>query len=156
MKRFYCLILCLILSVSFNVTTLAADSTESSTIIEVLDDGSYIETTIETDTSINLFAATSTKTGRKTIAHKEKSGRILWSVTVNGKFSYNGTSAKCTSSTISTSCPISSWKLSNKSASRSGATATASAVARRYKNGSVAETLKRSVSLTCSNTGKLY
>lgn len=109
MKRFYCLILCLILSVNFNVTALAADSTESSTTIEVLEDGSYIEITTET-----------------------------------------------TSSTISTSCPSSSWKLSNKSASRSGATATASAVARRYKNGSVAQTLKPSVSLTCSKTGKLY
>ena len=156
MKRFYCLILCLILSVSFNVTALAADSTESSTTIEVLEDGSYIEITTETTSSTTFFAATSTKSGKRTWSHKSSSGSTLCSVTVNGKISYNGTSSKCTSSTISTSCPSSSWKLSNKSASKSGATATASAVARKYKNGSVAQTLKPSVSLTCSKTGKLY
>ncbi len=155
MKRLYCLILCLVLSICYSSTTLASDYTDSSTTIEVLDDGSYIETTIETTPSINLFVVTSTKSGKKTSSHKDSSGRTLWSVTVNGTFSYNGTSSKCTSSTISTTCPSSMWKLSGKSASKSGATATASVVGKKYGNGTVTKTINRSVSLTCSKTGKL-
>lgn len=155
MKRLYCLILCLILSICYNSTTLASDYRDSSTSIEILDDGSYIETITETTTSINPFAVTSTKSGKKTSSHKDSSGKIFWTVTVNGTFSYNGTSSKCTSSTVSTTCPSSIWKLTNKSASKSGATATASAIAKRYTNNIITKTINRSVSLTCSKTGKL-
>ena len=152
MKRLRYLFLCIILSICYSPAVLASDYTDSSTTIEILDDESYIETTIETVSSINLFAATSTKSGKKTSVHKGSSGEIYWSVTVNGNFSYNGSSSKCTSSTISTTCPSKLWKLSNKS----GATATASVVAKRYTNVPTTKTIKRSVSLTCSKTGKLY
>lgn len=155
MKRLRYLFLCLILSICYNPTVLASDYTNSSTTTEVLDDGSYIETTIETVSSINLFSATSTKSGKRTSTYKDSSGKIYWSVTVNGSFSYNGSSSKCTSSAISTTCPSKLWKLSNKSSSKSGATATASVVAKRYTNGTITKTIKRSVSLTCSKTGKL-
>lgn len=156
MRRLRYLFLCIILSICYSPAVLASDYTDSSTTIEILDDESYIETTIETVSSINLFAATSTKSGKKTSVHKGSSGEIYWSVTVNGNFSYNGSSSKCTSSTISTTCPSKLWKLSNKSSSKSGATATASVVAKRYTNVPTTKTIKRSVSLTCSKTGKLY
>lgn len=156
MKRLRCLFLCLILNICYCSTALASDYTHSSATTEVLNDGSYIETTIEAVSSINLFAATSTKSGKKTSTYKDSSGKIYWSVTVNGNFSYNGSSSKCTSSTISTTCPSKIWKLSNKSSSKSGATATVSVVAKRYTNDSITKTIKRSVSLTCSKTGKLY
>lgn len=155
MKRLRYLFLCLILSICYSPTVLAYDYINSSTATEFLDDGSYIETTIETVSSINLFSATSTKSGKKTSAHKDSSGKIYWSVTVNGNFSYNGSSSKCTSSTVSTTCPSKLWKLSNKSSSKSGATATASVIAKRYTNVPAIKTIKRSVSLTCSKTGKL-
>ena len=133
MKRLYCLFLCLILNICYSSTALASDYTYSSTTTEILDDGSYIETTIKTNTSINLFSSTFTKNGQKTSTYKDSSGKIYWSIT----------------------CPSKLWKLSSKSSGKSGATATASVVAKRYTNGSITKTIKRSVSLTCSKTGKL-
>ncbi len=65
MKRLRYLFLCIILSICYSPAVLASDYTDSSTTIEILDDESYIETTIETVSSINLFAATSTKSGKK-------------------------------------------------------------------------------------------
>jgi hypothetical protein len=141
MKRLYCLFLCLILNICYSSTALASDYTYSSTTTEILDDGSYIETTIKTNTSINLFSSTFTKNGQKTSTYKDSSGKIYWSITVNGNFSYNGSSSKCTSSTISTTCPSKLWKLSSKSSGKSGATATASVVAKRYTNGSITKTI---------------
>ena len=65
MRRLRYLFLCIILSICYSPAVLASDYTDSSTTIEILDDESYIETTIETVSSINLFAATSTKSGKK-------------------------------------------------------------------------------------------
>lgn len=154
MKRLYCLTLCLILSICFHSTALASDSNTSSTTIEFLNDGSYIETILTEDCPVGLFSTTSTKSGRKTSTYKNSSGQIQWSVTVNGTFSYNGSSAKCTVSSISTACPSKYWTLSGKSASKSGATAIASATA-KHTNGSNTKTIQRSVRLTCNKDGTL-
>lgn len=98
--------------------------------------------------------ATSTKTAKKT-GYFANGSTILWSVTVTGTFTYNGTTSKCTNSSVSASSNDSRWKIVSKSSSKSGSTAKATATAKYYLNNLVIETKTQSVSLTCSPSGKL-
>lgn len=70
------------------------------------------------------------KSGRKTNTYKSSSGKIIWSVTVKGSFTFNGKTSSCTSSSVTTSCPGAGWKITSSSANKSGATASASATAK--------------------------
>lgn len=122
-------------------------------IEETFDDGSYIEIIIDEG---NPNARTSI-TKKKTATYKGSDGTAYWSVTVTGTFNYNGTTSSCTSSSIETKSYVSNWKLSNKKASKSGATASASATAKLYhSNGTtVLKTINKTVKLTCDKNGKL-
>ena len=79
----------------------------------------------------------------------------LWTVKVNGTFSYNGSSSKCTNSSVTTTSPGKTWYISSSSASKSKNSATAKATAQRKVSGTVLQTVTRSVTLTCSKSGKL-
>jgi len=122
-------------------------------IEETFDDGSYIEIIIDEG---NTSARTSI-TKKKTATYKGSDGTALWSVTVTGTFNYNGTTSSCTSSSVETKSYVSNWKLSNKKASKSGATASASVTAKLYhSNGTtVLRTINKTVKLTCDKNGKL-
>jgi len=127
--------------------------------VEYLEDGSYFVTTIDVDTSSSsslLRSAAATCSGNKTVTYKSSSGSSLWSVTVKGSFSYvRGSSATCTSSTVSTSVYSASWKINNKYASRSGRTASATATGSQYMGGKAIGSITKTVSLTCSVNGVL-
>lgn len=64
--------------------------------------------------------------------------------------------SSCTSSSIETKSYVSNWKLSNKKASKSGATTSASATAKLYhSNGTtVLRSINKTVKLTCDKNGK--
>lgn len=128
--------------------------TERIVSIEDLGNGYSITTSIVEDEMIATNRSTKTKSGYKkvTYAHDDT---VLWTVQVNGMFSYTGTSAVCISSTVTTTCPSSAWKISNKSSSKSGNTAYASATGKQYLLGICIQTVNRTVSLKCSNTGVL-
>lgn len=98
-------------------------------IEQSFDDGSYIETIIEQSAPLTRAKSLS---GSKTKNYKDKNGNIIWYLKVNGKFSYNGTSATCTESKIEAKSSDFNWKISNKKATRSGATAKASCTAKKY------------------------
>ncbi len=125
----------------------------TSYIEEIFEDGSYIEITIHEE---NTNARSST-TKKKTATYKGSSGTVYWSVTVQGTFNYDGKTFTCTSSSISTANYSSTWKLSNKKASKSGNTASASVTAKQYhSNGTtVLQTINKTVKLTCDKNGKL-
>lgn len=145
-----------VLSILLNINTLFAYETtviNDSYIETVYDDGSYIEINLEQDSHFTRASSTS---GKKTSTYKDSNGKILWSVRVEGSFTYTGSSATCTSSSITTTCPASNWKLSNKTSSRSGAAAIASATAKEYTFlGICTKTINKTVKLTCSPSGKL-
>ena len=69
---------------------------------------------------------------------------------VTGKFTYNGSTSKCTSASATAASNSSSWKITDKSSSRSGNEAKASATAQRK-----GVDYHRTVTLSCSKTGKL-
>lgn len=69
--------------------------------------------------------------------------------------SNNGKTAKCTSSTVSTTCPASNWKIASSLAWKDGANAMAKAIAKKYVGGKVTKTETETVTLRCSPSGKL-
>lgn len=152
------LILCLFLT--WNLMSVSAQTTPdcsyaASYIEEVYPDGSYWEVTIEEHAAPSVRAAQS-KSGTKTGKYTDKNGKVLWSVTVSGTFTYNGTSASCTKSSVSILDASINWTVSDQSAWRSGATAYASAIGHEKNSlGQEMRTLYRQVSLTCSTEGKL-
>ena len=150
-KIIFCLLIGLFMCLPTNVS--ANEKTINSTSIEYLDDGSYYVVLIEEVRS--LTRATSTKTGTKTTKYVDTSGKTVWQVSVTGKFSFNGTSSSCTSSSVNATSYTSNWVISNKKTSKNGSTATASATAKRYYSGSLIDTKSKTVTLTCTANGIL-
>ena len=152
MKKLIMILTCLLL---FTICSpvYGAEQIESSEI-EYLDDGSYFETVITTE-SISGMTTLSSKsvTKTKTSYYKNSNGTILWYVKVTGTFTYGNGSSKCTSSSVTAESKSGAWKITSKSASKSGNKATAKATAKRYYGGSVAETKNKTVTLTCSPSG---
>ena len=133
---------------------LVASGVEESIIsTEYQEDGDiYYETVLE---EVSSNARRSTKSGSKTVKCKNKKGKILWTVKVHGSFTYNGKTAKCTSATVSTTCPAPNWKIVSSSAWKDGANAVAKATAKKYVSGQVTKTETKTVTLHCSASGKL-
>ena len=119
--------------------------------IVYLSDGGYMITVVtEEKEHASVFSATQTKSGSKTSTVYSATGNKLYSLTVHGTFSYNGTSATANSSSYSYSDESPLWNFSSASSYCSGATATASGT---FKSSLTSKTL--SVSLTCSASGTL-
>lgn len=117
----------------------------------------YCITVIEEELTpaISTYSTTRTKTASKTTYYQNSSGSTLWYVKVTATFSYNGTSASCTSSSVTAESCNSYWKVSNKKSSYSGNSATASATGKEYYNSKVMQTINKSVTLSCSKNGTL-
>ena len=147
----------LIMSFTITVPVMAfekiGENVESVTV-EYLEDGSCYETIITVDDTASgdsgIMSTAKTKTGSKKASYKSKSGDVLWYVKVTGKFTYNGSTSKCTSASATAASNSSSWKITDKSSSRSGNEAKASATAQRK-----GVDYHRTVTLSCSKTGKL-
>ena len=79
-----------------------------------LEDGDYLETTIldapTIPSSVSLFSTSKTITKTKITKYKNSNGTVLWSVSIKATFTYNGSTAKCTSCSHSTTCPTKTWK----------------------------------------------
>lgn len=78
----------------------AATIAQGQHTIEHLDNGDYIETVINDagmKAALSLQSADKQITKTKTAYYKNKSGAVLWSVSIKATFSYNGTSSKCIS-----------------------------------------------------------
>lgn len=127
----------------------ATSSTE--TTIEMLDNGDYLETVITYDETNGRAA---TKSGSKTTNYKNSDGEVMWSVTVKGTFTYNGTTSSCTSVSHSTTAPGESWSIKSSSSSKSGncASATATATQKKFL---ASQDYTATVNLYCSPYGIL-
>lgn len=154
MKKLRICLLTILFVCTYSIS-ISANGTQKTTIIQTFDNGSYIESTLQENSDPFFRSATQKKTGRKTNTYKSSSGKIIWSVTVKGSFTFNGKTSSCTSSTVTTSCPGAGWKITNSSANKSGATASASATAKKYIDGKCINTIARTVKLTCSKSGNL-
>lgn len=152
MKRIFAisLIAVLFVSVIFCLPIAAVENIKTETTIEYLENGDYIETTI---TEYETNARVATKSGSKTKSYKNSAGEVMWSVTVHGTFTYNGSTSQCTSAGHSTTAPGSLWSIKSVSSRRSGYSAIADATANYSPTNS---NYSMSVSLYCNAYGTLY
>lgn len=148
MKRFFSFLLSIILLLSFSITVSAAESTETSEII-YFDDGSYM--VIDT---VQFFSRSyDTTSGFKRFVYTDTSGETRWRAILTGTFTYDGTTATCTDSSVTTYVYASNWYEVSKSAGKSGATATGSVTMGRTALGITVAQETYSMSLTCSPNG---
>lgn len=145
----FTLLLAILCCTFFCFSTNATPATKVS--IEKLDNGDYIETFITYYENDDRVA---TKSGSKTANYKNSDGEIMWSVTVYGSFTYNGTTSSCTSVSHSTTSPGSNWSIKSSSSTKSGNCATANAVA-TFKNLLISRDYPMTVNLYCSPYGIL-
>ena len=88
------------------------------------------------------------------IAYYNSDGISKWNAVLTGSFSYNGSSATCSSSSVDVTIFDSDWYVISKYASKSGNTATASVtVGRRYDGSTIKVPV--SLSLKCDKNGNL-
>ena len=95
--------------------------------------------------------ASKSVSGSKPYTCYDDAGTALWKVTLYGTFTYTGSSATCTASSISTTIYDSSWSTGSKSASKSGNKATGSATMKK----STVKSVPVSLSLSCGASGSL-
>lgn len=146
---YFCLVINILLIFSIPV------SASEKKIEQKFKDGSYIETyTVKEPTNVRRFIINRTS-GRKTKNYRDRSGKLMWSITIYATFSYNRKSAKCVSKYVATSCPGKNWKIVKKSASSSKGSATGKATARRSFRGKTVRRISRSVKLSCTANGRL-
>lgn len=123
-------------------------------IEEVYEDGSYIESTVILDNEMNYTRATKVS-GNKKYSYKSSSGKLLWVATLYGSFTYNGTSAKCTNTSLKVSISDDNWKATGKNSHASGNVAIGEVTTKKYTKGVAVQTISRTLKLTCTGAGKL-
>lgn len=111
------------------------------------DDGSYLIV----ETIQNGARAARSISGSKPYTYYNASNEAQWQVNLYGTFTYTGSSATCTASSVSTTIYNSSWSTVSKSASKSGNKATGSVTMKQ----STVKSVPISLSLSCSASGSL-
>ncbi len=150
MKKLTVLLACLLLLVTVLIPPVAAEAEPGMVLvhesIEYIDaDTYYIERIYVPE--ISTYA--NTKSGTKT-SQCVSGGTTIFSVSVTGHFTYDGSTATATSATGSVSTYVAGATVTSRNAYVSGASAIASA---SVSYGGI--TLSRTVRLTCSATGTL-
>lgn len=155
MKKLFSALLSVFFILNTVISAFAFDVAENpNTTIEYFDDGSYIVTTISNEPSnISTYASTTSTTKSKISTYYSKSNSKLWDVKVTGTFTYGNGSAKCNSSTVSATSYNKNWKVTNKSASKSNVSASASATGNLYQDSIIVQSIVKTVTLTCDKNG---
>lgn len=151
MKRILCAAFSFLIVVSLLPTHVFAGSCiETNSTVYNEDRGYFVEEII-----VIPSRASHSTTGSKVSTYYTETGTAVWKVTVTGSFTYNGTTASCTSSSCTVTILNSSWYQISKSSGRNGASATASATLGYKMNGVKVNEITRSVKLTCDKNGNL-
>ena len=134
------------------VAVFAADSGEETANIIYLDDGSYFIVEIEEASS----RATNSKTATKNYTYYNTGNVAQWKISLTASFTYDGTSATCTSTSTSYTIYVTSmWAFGSKSSSKSGNTATGRFVMLLKLDGTVPLEVPRNITLSCDKNGNL-
>ena len=137
------------------INSYAREVNDSNAVVEqVYEDGSYIESTVVLDSQVG-YARSSTVSGKKEYSYKSSSGKIIWTAVLHGNFTYNGTSAKCTTTSVRVNISNNNWKVTDKTSHASGNSAVGEVTTKRYMQGVVMQTVNRTLKLTCTASGKL-
>ncbi len=138
---------------SFAVAPKAGEEKIISTTVETLEDGCTLTTVLS---EIETMARQGgTKSGCKTATLRDKNGKAIWDVRLYGDFTYTGTSATCTHSSMDYTIYIGKWKATNMSPTRRGNQAKGAYTMKRYHLGICTQTESDTIILTCNTNGNL-
>lgn len=151
MKKISALLSVVLMLLSFCPSTAFAEEIVTDRYVEYFDDGSYIVTEIETS-NISVLSS-STVTNIKTSSYYDSDNVKNWTVKLTGTFSYTGSSASCTKSTVNYTIYNDYWKVTSAAASKSGNKATGNFTVKKYILGIPTKTVNRTLTITCSNSG---
>lgn len=154
MKKLYTCLLAIIMFLSVPAVSYASSSQQplAHTTIEDLGNGFYGITALEIQTS-NTRA---TRTVSKTYTIKTASGSTAASFTLTATFRYpSGNSALCTYVSHDSSISDSQWNFNEKCSSKSGNTAQGNFTAKQKYSGITAQTISKSITLTCDRSGNI-
>lgn len=149
MKR----ILCFILMSAMLLCVIPVQSSAAERNLETIyfEDGSYMTVEVITKST----RASGSVSGSKPYTYYNSNGSAQWKATLSGSFTYTGSSATCTSSSVDATIYNSAWYVSSKSASKSGNTASASVTMGKKMAGVTVMTKTVSLSLSCDKNGNL-
>lgn len=150
MKRLCCALLAVMLIAVLPLNCFAA-ANEIETSIRYLDDGSYVIETLE----VSRGRSAGSVTGTKTSTGYGEDGTAEWKAVLTGTFTYTGSSATCTASSVSVTVYNSNWYTVSKSATKSGATASASVTMWYKMLGVTTKKVTVTPTLTCDANGNL-
>ena len=91
----------------------------------------------------------------KTSTYKSASGKSMWSVSITGTFTYNGSSAKCVSCSHSSKTYTTNWTIKSISSSKKDNSATVNAVVVHTYNNTCKTNINKNVTITCSKNGTI-
>lgn len=148
MKRVLSFVLAVMIVCMFSVQ---GNAVENKQVPIYFEDGSYV--TVEVIR--NGMRASGSVTGSKVYTHHDSSGSENWKVTLTGSFTYTGSSATCTSSSVDVTIYDSAWYTISKSSSKSGNTASASVTMGEKRGGVTVTKVPVSLSLSCDKNGNL-
>lgn len=155
MKKFLTLLLSL--SFIFSFSNLCFSETVSDVERQVsytyFEDGSYFVSVISDENNSQQTRSSTTVTKSKTSTYYSSNDTALWYVKVTGEFTYGNGTAICNSTNVSAGSYVSVWTVSNKSASKTGSSATAKATGKLYQSGMLVTTINKTVTLTCDSKG---
>ena len=141
------LVVCLLFS---TMSLFVFASPDETTDIEYFNDGSYSIITLET---ISMTKGTVSKS--KSYKYYNSNSILQWKATLTASFSYNGSTASCTSASASYTIYKDSWSNTLSTASKSGATATGNFTFKHYVLGICTKTVNKTLTLTCDKNGNV-
>ncbi len=151
MKKAFTIFIVFIMLFIYCPTTLGASNPTQS--VEYFEDGSYLITFFAEDDTVTRA---STVGASKTSYYYSDDDELIWSATLHGTFSYNGSSATCTEASITSYATYASlWEITSAVGTRSGNTAIGTIVAKKYFLGVAIQTVEGSLQISCSPTGVL-
>ena len=115
-------------------------------------DGSSLEIITAASESVR---AVNTKTGTRIYNKRTASGALEWTAALTATFTYNGTTATCTSASCSVTIYDSSWSTVSNSTTRSGNTATTHLTMSYSPLGITPVTRSYTITLSCDANGNL-
>ena len=153
MKRILTCVFAMLLVMCSVTPVFAGGSDEAPAITsqttEVFADGSYGVITV-----IDLpVKASGTVSKTKSYSYYDSGNTLQWTVSLTAMFTYTGTSATCTAVTPGHTIYNSDWRVTNETASRSGATATGDFTVKKYLLGLPVKTVNKTLTLTCTANG---
>lgn len=134
-----------------SVFALNCSAAGTETTITYFEDGSYIIDVIE----ISKGRSSGSIQGSRTKSYYDNSGNLDWQAVLAGSFTYNGSSATCTSSSVSVTINDSAWYTISKGATKNANVASASVTMGCKILGVTYNKVTVPITLTCDANGNL-